>query len=179
MFSLFIDRNDNLCTRFATEISLRREPTSSLDLKIIPGTKRTKFEQEKLKSFSESMTDLSELPRIMDKAMKVMGISDGQSAFAEDTLSIKIQGPDRPQLTLVDIPGIIQSSTMGVSDADVAMVAGITERYIEMHRTICLAVISATNDAANQPILQQVRKFDPRGEVSRPGIRGQCIWHVF
>lgn len=119
-----------------------------------------------MKSFSESITDLNELPRIMDKAMGVMGISEGHSAFAEDTLSIEIQGPDCPQLTLVDIPGIIQSSTRGVSNADVAMVAGITERYIKQHRTICLAVVSATNDAANQPILQQVRKFDPRGEVS-------------
>lgn len=119
-----------------------------------------------MKSFSESITDLNDLPRIMDKAMGVMGISDGNSAFAEDTLSIEIQGPNRPQLTLVDIPGIIQSSTRGVSNADVAMVAGITERYIKQHRTICLAVVSATNDAANQPILQHVRKFDPRGEAS-------------
>lgn len=119
-----------------------------------------------MKSFSESIADLNDLPRIMDKAMDIMGISDGNSAFAEDTLSIEIQGPTRPQLTLVDIPGIIQSSTRGVSNADVAMVAGITERYIKQHRTICLAVVSATNDAANQPILQQVRKFDPRGEVS-------------
>ncbi|KAK2611520.1 hypothetical protein N8I77_004854 [Diaporthe amygdali] len=157
-------RNDNLCTRFATEISLRREPTNSLDLKVIPDESRPKPQQEKMKSFSESITNLSEQPRIMEKAMEVMGISDGQSAFAKDTLSIEIQGPDRPQLTLVDIPGIIQSSTRGVSNADVAMVAEITQRYIRQHRTICLAVVSATNDAANQPILQQVRKFDPRGE---------------
>ncbi|KAG6362736.1 hypothetical protein INS49_007829 [Diaporthe citri] len=148
-------RNDNLCTRFATEISLRREPTSSLDLKIIPDEKRPKPEQEKMKSFSESITDLNELPCIMGKAMSIMGISDGRSAFAEDTLSVEIQGPDRPHLTLVDIPGIIQSSTRGVTNADVVKVAGITERYIKQHRTICLAVVSATNDAANQPILQQ------------------------
>lgn len=165
MFLTTLDRNDNLCTRFATEISLRREATSSLDLKIIPGEKRSKPEQEKMKNFSESITDLKELPRIMQKAMKVMGISDGESAFAEDILSIEIQGPDRPQLTLVDIPGIIQSSTRGISNSDVAMVTGITKRYIRQRRTICLAVISATNDAANQPILQQVRKFDPRGEA--------------
>ncbi|KAL2284827.1 hypothetical protein FJTKL_08656 [Diaporthe vaccinii] len=148
-------RNDNLCTRFATEISLRREPTSSLDLRIIPDKNRPKHEQDKIKSFSESITDLNQLPRIMEKAMNVMGISEGHSAFAQDTLSVEIQGPDRPQLTLVDIPGIIQSSTKGVSNADVAIVSGITERYIKQHRTICLAVVSATNDAANQPILQQ------------------------
>lgn len=140
--------------------------------------KRPKHEQEKLKSFSESITDLNELPRIMEKAVGIMDISDGHSAFAEDTLSIEIQGPDRPHLTLVDIPGIIQSSTRGVSNADVAKVAGITEHYIKQHRTICLAVVSATNDAANQPILQQVRKFDPRGEVSDPPPRKE-IQHIF
>lgn len=144
-------------------------------MKIIPDEKRPKHEHEKTKGFSESITDLDELPRIMDKAMEVMGISDGRSAFAEDTLSIEIQGPDRPQLTLVDIPGIIQSSTRGVSNADVKTVAAITDRYIKQHRTICLAVVSATNDAANQPILQQVRKFDPRGEASlRPVQMNQC-----
>lgn len=40
----------------------------------------------------------------MESAMKVIGISDTEisgSAFAKDVLSIEIQGPDRPQLTLV------------------------------------------------------------------------------
>ncbi|KAF6793434.1 dynamin family protein [Colletotrichum sojae] len=86
------------------------------------------------------------------------------SAFSKDTLSIEINGPNRPQLTLIDIPGIIQSATKGVSETDVAMVTEITDRYIKRPRTICLAVVSATNDAANQPILQSVRRFDPQGE---------------
>ncbi|KAK1657773.1 P-loop containing nucleoside triphosphate hydrolase protein [Colletotrichum godetiae] len=104
-----------------------------------------------------------------------MGISNGggnssqlgqapDSAFSKDTLSIEINGPDRPRLTLIDIPGLIQSATRGVSENDVALVADITDRYIRRPRTICLAVVSATNDAANQPILQRVRRFDPRGD---------------
>lgn len=44
------------------------------------------------------------------------------------------------------------------------MVKEITDHYISQPRTICLAVISATNDAANQGILQQVRTFDRKGE---------------
>ncbi|KAK7704093.1 hypothetical protein SLS64_008651 [Diaporthe eres] len=160
-----LDINDNLCTRFATEISLRREPKSSLAVKIIPDDSRPAEEQQKMKNFVESITDLKELPHIMQKAMAVMGIvGGGGGAFAKDTLSIQIQGPDRPQLTLVDIPGLIQSSTKGVSNEDVSTVAQITTHYIKQHRTICLAVVSATNDAANQPILQLVREFDPRGE---------------
>ena len=81
-----------------------------------------------------------------------------------DVLSLEIEGPSRPQLTLVDIPGLIANATKGVTDADVQMVAEITDRYISQPRTICLAVISATNDHANQPILTKVRKYDPDGD---------------
>lgn len=160
-------RNDNLCTRFATEISLRREPVDRLTVKVIPDNTRPSDEQGAIKDFSESITDFKDLPVIMGAAMNVMGISDAEQtprAFARDILSIEIEGPNRPQVTLVDIPGLIQASTKGVSDADVATVAEITNHYISQSRTICLAVIAATNDAANQPILQKVRVFDPEGE---------------
>ncbi|KAK0368444.1 dynamin family protein [Colletotrichum limetticola] len=168
-------RNDNLCTQFATEISLRRELSESLTVRVIPGNERGQEDQKRIREFSESITDFKELPFVIGAAKKVMGIGNGgctssqlgqapDSAFSKDTLSIEINGPDRPQLTLIDIPGLIQSATKGVSENDVALVADITDRYIKRPRTICLAVVSATNDAANQPILQRVRRFDPRGE---------------
>ncbi|TLD03281.1 uncharacterized protein PgNI_12235 [Pyricularia grisea] len=162
-------RNDNLCTRFATEISLRRETVDKITVKIVPDNKRPEHEKENIKAFSQSITTFADLPIVIDAAMTVMGISGSDdasstSAFAKDTLSIDIDGPDRPQLTLVDIPGLIQTSTKGVSDNDVEIVKDITDYYISQPRTICLAVVSATNDAANQGILQQVRKFDPLGE---------------
>jgi GTPase SAR1 family protein len=163
-------RNDNLCTRFATEIILRRGPVNNLTIKVIPDDERPLREQETIKAFAESITDFSNLPRIMNMATTVMGISNTDTsdpsarAFAKDTLSIEIEGPSRPQLTLVDIPGLIQTSTKGVSDADVDLVANITDHYISQPRTICLAVVSATHDAANQPILRKVRQVDPQGD---------------
>lgn len=157
-------RNDNLCTRFATEICLRRDPIDSLTIRVIPDSDRPQKEQDEIKNYSETIADFADLPKIMNNAMKVMGISEGGNAFAKDTLSIEICGPTRPQLTLVDIPGLIQTSTKGVSETDVDLVAAITDHYIKQPRTICLAVISATHDAANQPILQRVRKFDPQGD---------------
>lgn len=163
-------RHDNLCTRYATEIILRRSPINALTIKVIPDMSRSAAEQENIKSFTENITDFSELPRVMSLATEVMGISgkdtygNSKSAFARDTLSIEIEGPSRPQLTLVDIPGLIQTSTKGVSDADVDLVAEITDKYISQPRTICLAVVSATNDAANQPILRKVRVVDPEGD---------------
>ena len=165
-------RNDNLCTRYATEIILRRAPSNSLTIKIIPDATRQAQGQALIKAFQESITDFAELPRIMSKATELMGLDAAlksgtllkSRAFAKDVLSIEIEGPSRPQLTLVDIPGLIQTETKGVTKADVDMVAEITDQYISQPRTICLAVVSATNDYANQGILTKVRKVDPDGE---------------
>ena len=162
-------RNENLCTRFATEIILRRANTNSLTIKIIPDPKRPANEQTPFKAFKESIVNFDELPRIMNAAMDVMGIGVGASgptskAFARDVLSIEVEGPSRPQLTLVDIPGLIQTGTKGITKADVELVGEITDQYIKQPRTICLAVVSASSDPANQSILTKVRDVDPDGE---------------
>lgn len=162
-------RNDNLCTRFATEIILRRATANSLTIKIIPDINRTAAEQAALQDFEESIINFDELPRIMNSAMAAMDVNSTSTvgsipkAFARDVLSIEIEGPSRPQLTLVDIPGLIQTDTKGVTKADVELVAEITDQYITRSRTICLAVVSAANDYANQKILTKVRAVDPEG----------------
>lgn len=160
-------QNDELCTRFATEIIMRRATIDSLTIKVIPDDARPSDERESIQAFTEIITDFKELPGIMDKAMVVMGIGgtgSQSSAFARDVLSVEIEGPSRPQLILVDLPGLIQNETKGVTKADVELVREITDRYISQSRTIILAVVSATNDYANQGILTKARKVDPDGE---------------
>ncbi|OJD12003.1 hypothetical protein AJ78_07335 [Emergomyces pasteurianus Ep9510] len=62
-------RRENLCTRFATEIIMRREV----------------------------IRDFAELPSIIDDATKEMVLNE-HKAFCKDFLSIEICGPNRPQL---------------------------------------------------------------------------------
>ncbi|KAI9844695.1 MAG: hypothetical protein M1837_005437 [Sclerophora amabilis] len=161
-------RNDNLCTRFATEIILRRAASESITIKVLPDSERPGNERDAIESFTETISDFSELPQLMDKAMTLMGLNNHKQptsrAFARDVLSVEIEGPSRPQLTLVDLPGLIQSQTRGVTEEDVKLVKDLTHQYISQHRTICLAVVSATNDYANQGILDKVREVDPEGE---------------
>ena len=165
-------RNDNLCTRFATEINLRRGTVDSLRLSIIPDENRSAAEKATIKAFSATIADFAELPAVMSKAATVMGISPASTdssvaastrAFAKDVLSFEIEGPTRPQLTVVDVPGLIHNATKGVTEQDKDMVAEITDFYIKQRRTVCLAVIQATDDYANQPILTKVREVDPEG----------------
>ena len=135
---------------------------------MIPDADRAVSEQESIRSFEALITDFADLSDVMAKAMTVMGIdslltSANPRAFAKDVLSIDIEGPSRPQLTLVDLPGLIQTETKCVTKADVELGAEITDRYLSQLRTICLAVIASTNDYANQGILTKVRKVDPKG----------------
>jgi hypothetical protein len=93
-------RKAGLCTRFATEIVLRRQSASSVTIKINPSKLRSTLEQKKLSGFSKRITDLSELPQIIEDATTEMGLGQiGESAaFSRDVLSVEICGPDRPQL---------------------------------------------------------------------------------
>jgi GTP-binding protein EngB required for normal cell division len=159
-------RQDNLCTRFATEITMRRGPVESLTLRILPADSRTPAEHAAMKAFTETIADFADLPKIMDKARAAMGLDPTTTdarPFARDILSLEIEGPTRPQLTVVDLPGLVQANTKGVTTQDRHMVEDITDFYISQSRTICLAVVAATHDYANQPILTKVTEADPEG----------------
>ncbi|OJD26516.1 hypothetical protein ACJ73_02097 [Blastomyces percursus] len=155
-------RKENLCTRFATQIIMRRDVESAISCKINPDRSRTEDEQQKLQSFSRSIKDFGELPSLIDEATEAMGLTE-HKAFARDVLSIEICGPDRPQLPFVDLPGLIHSANKSQSEEDVELISSLVEDYISEDRTIILAVISAKNDYANQVILKNCRKFDPKG----------------
>jgi hypothetical protein len=79
---------------------LRRQTTSCVTVKINPSKLRTSDEQNKLFVFSKTITDLGELPDVIEDATGKMGLGKiGESAaFSRDILSVEICGPDRPQL---------------------------------------------------------------------------------
>jgi len=152
---ILFPRNDNLCTRFATEIILHRVSSNSLTIKVILDSDRPASEQESIKAFVESITNFGELPRVMVDAMVVMGLDDtarldsSTRAFARDILSVEIEGPLRSQLTLVDLSGIIENDNKDATKEDVKLVKAITHHYISQSRTICLAVVAGTSDYVN------------------------------
>ncbi|KAF2272877.1 putative dynamin GTPase [Westerdykella ornata] len=166
-------RKENLCTRFATEIILRRTTESTILVRITPCKTRPEPEQETLRKFTAVLKDFKQLPELIDEASTAMGIgvkaaagtkTRGRSAFARDVLSIEICGPDRTQLTLVDLPGLIQTTGKGQSAGDEKLVFELVREYMKNPRTIILAIVSAKNDWQNQVILEDCRKIDPDGE---------------
>ncbi|GKZ67889.1 hypothetical protein AnigIFM50267_002443 [Aspergillus niger] len=154
----------NLCTRFPTELVLRKDANVGVRVSIVPHHSRSEAEQRSLGSFCEELDGFDGLPQLVDNAKAAMGISTHGKAFSNDLLRIEVSGPDRPHLTIVDLPGLIHSETKQQSAADVQLVQNVVQSYMKEPRSVILAVISAKNDYANQIVLRLARDADKSGD---------------
>lgn len=153
----------NLCTRFPTELILRKTSHIGVSVSIVPHHSRSESEQLSLGSFHEKLDGFDGLPILIENAKAAMGISTHGRAFSKDLLRIEVSGPDRPQLTIVDLPGLIHSETKQQSASDVELVQNIVQTYMKEPRSVILAVVSAKNDYANQIVLKLARIADKKG----------------
>ncbi|KAA8641672.1 putative dynamin GTPase [Aspergillus tanneri] len=116
-------RQDGLCTRFATEIILRHEPREQrTTATIIPNMSRAEDEKTRLSAFRRDISDLADLPGIIDQAASLMGVKDSP-AFAADVLRLEVAGDTGLHLTLVDLPGLISVSE---NEEDVQLVGDLS-----------------------------------------------------
>jgi hypothetical protein len=167
-------RDSGLCTRFATQITMRRTNFDSITISIIPKATASAERAAKLRSFKkEGLTSLNgpEFLAIFEEACQVMNISlpgkelePGQMTFSNDVLKIELCGPRRENLSIIDIPGIFRTPTPGVTTkADMLLVDSMVRDYIRDERTVILAVLPAPTDIATQSILTMAEEADPQG----------------
>ncbi|KAK5745107.1 hypothetical protein LTR17_001558 [Elasticomyces elasticus] len=170
-------RKENLCTRFATQIIMRRSPVSSISTKIIPDKQRSVAEVQKLEQFDVTINDFTELPAVIEKATALMGLGikpAGSSvirAFSRDVLSIEITGPKRQPLTLVDLPGLFHSSTKMQSIQDKELVDDMVDDYIKEPRTIIMAVKVDPTGQRTMGIITKPDSLAPGSESEEEWLR--------
>jgi len=163
-------RQDGVCTKFATEIILNHTDTNyEITASILPSSTRQDPIKSKLKQYSRSMNDFTELPEVISEVGTLMGLKGFQNitngpAFSEDVLRIEVQGKTGMQLTIVDLPGLISVENEEQTETDVEIVQQLVDTYISSSRTIILAVVQASNDIANQRIIQKSRQVDRDGK---------------
>ncbi|KAK8127637.1 dynamin family protein [Apiospora sp. TS-2023a] len=157
--------SEGLCTRFATELILRRGDKPEIKVHIQPGASRSEEDRIKLSAFSEGATEQDDFAKIIESAKSVMGLGDGEDSkvFSTDVLRIESTSPNAPNLTLVDLPGLFGASDKNQSDDDASLVENLVVSYMKQRRSIILAVVSADNSFANQPVTKFARKIDPSG----------------
>ena len=160
---------DTICTRFATEVILRHHKISTLKFSIVKSSIHEQGEEQAKIQVLEKLESVghvapNDLADAIEKAKAQMGIHDGGKTFSLDILRVELSGPDHPNLTLVDLPGLYQAGSKSQSDADAEVVKSLVSSYMKNERSIILAVVSAKNDFNNQVITKLARSIDPLGQ---------------
>ncbi|OKL64369.1 hypothetical protein UA08_01080 [Talaromyces atroroseus] len=165
----------NLCTRFPTELVLRKSSQIGVSVSIVPHPSRSESEQRSLSSFRETLDSFDNLPILIGNAKSIMGISTHSKAFSNNILQIEVAGPDQPHLTIVSLPSLIHSETKQQSAADVTLVQEVVQKYMREPRSIILAVVSAKNNSTNQIVLRLAHTTDESGHrtmgvITKPDV---------
>ncbi|KAN0082006.1 P-loop containing nucleoside triphosphate hydrolase protein [Elaphomyces granulatus] len=167
-------RDLELCTRYATQITSRRDSESRVNVSIIPGPNASVEHSKYLNAFHpEGLTTEGfrlQFPGILKEVNARMGIrmdpsSKDGNVFSEDVLKIEICGSSEDYLTVIDVPGIFRNPMEGVTTKrDIELVQNMVKEYIKDSRTIILAVLPSNVDIATQEILTLAQDYDKAGE---------------
>lgn len=168
---------EGFCTAFATEVALRKAPIVEIICTINPSKSRSVVEQHELKRFNRTYTSQEEfsLPTVLENAKLLMKKGDrtNDSAFFQDVLKIQYSGPNLPPLTIVDLPGLIETQVEGGRDAE--KIKQLVTSYMSRKFSINLAVVPASNDPDNQKVFTYLNEYDPTrsrtlGIITKPDL---------
>ena len=148
-------RGNNMVTRRPIELTLIHTPpgaasssTTPTEYGVFPGLPHL----GKVTSFSTIQKTLTDLNLAVPHEL----------AVSDDPIHLQIHSPHVPDLTLIDLPGYIQLSSMDQPDALKENISALCDKYIR-EPNIILAVCAADVDLANSPALRSSRRVDPLG----------------
>ncbi|KAI1873115.1 uncharacterized protein JN550_003368 [Neoarthrinium moseri] len=160
----------DLCTRFATELVMRCAPQTKIVVRTDPAGDGPS------QNFYRTTFNKYALLGIIKEATEKMGIRVRSSkGFSKDVLRVEIAGPHVEPLTLVDLPGFFHSETEDQTQEGKEIVQQLAERYMKQPKSIILAVVAANNNLANQIVVEEARKHDPKrertlGVITKPDL---------
>lgn len=150
-------RGSGLVTRCATQIRMKKVSHSSVwSARVSLSTTWQPDECGEVSSPPELGTRIEELTKRL--------LEGSNAEFSTESIVIDISSADVSDLTVVDLPGIIRTTTQGLTGSAIDDVNALIDSYLQQSRTIILAVIPANVDIATVDILERAAKVDPDGD---------------
>ncbi|KAI0044912.1 hypothetical protein FA95DRAFT_205149 [Auriscalpium vulgare] len=147
----FLPKGNNMVTRRPIELTLIHTPPS--------GTGEAPEYGEFPALGLGKITDFSQIQKTLTDLNLAVPASE---AVSNEPIDLRIYSPHVPDLTLIDLPGYVQISSLDQPETLKEKIAALCERYIR-EPNIVLAVCAADVDLANSPALRASRKVDPLG----------------
>ncbi|KAF9946519.1 hypothetical protein BGZ72_000248 [Mortierella alpina] len=154
---LSFPRNIETCTRFATQVSMRQS------------------EREEMSAYIDGEPIFNKNHRHQDATLDIHSIIHeanrllcSSAEISEKVLEITISGPTMSPLTIIDLPGYINTTMDGQDKGIIQTIRDINTRYIKDSRTIILAVVPANIDLNNMFVLGEAERYDQANERTIP-----------
>lgn len=138
--------NDKLTTRCPTQLILAEADSFS-------GTIRLQRYDKQSKAKDVDPISIAKVEDIAGhiSALTKMLVDEGQ-LISDDTIVINVSGPEFPNLTLTDLPGIVRAVNDGEAEDIIGKVRALIDRFLNQSRTVILAVVPANVDIHNNGI---------------------------
>ncbi|KAG5646118.1 hypothetical protein DXG03_004357 [Asterophora parasitica] len=147
----FLPKGNNMVTRRPIELTLIHTPAENgktpIEYGEFPG-----LGLGKMANFADIQRTLTDLNLAVPAS----------EAVSNDPIDLRIYSPNVPDLTLIDLPGYVQISSLDQPETLKEKIASLCDKYIR-EPNIILAVCAADVDLANSPALRASRKVDPLG----------------
>lgn len=151
----FLPKGNNMVTRRPIELTLINTPANAASSSTTPaeyGVFPNMPGMGKITSFATIQKTLTDLNLSVPPEL----------AVSDDPIHLQIHSPHVPDLTLIDLPGYIQISSMNQPEELKDKISNLCDKYIR-EPNIILAVCAADVDLANSPALRASRRVDPLG----------------
>ncbi|RIA95863.1 P-loop containing nucleoside triphosphate hydrolase protein [Glomus cerebriforme] len=88
---------------------------------------------------------------------------DNELKFTKNVVCLEIKGPKVPNLSLIDLPGIIRHVENVEDERFIKLIEELVEDYISKEQSIVVATISCKDEIDNQAIVTLAKKADKQG----------------
>lgn len=141
-----------MVTRRPIELTLVHTPPTAADPHPLAYGELPALGLHKVTSFADIQRTLTDLNLAVPAT----------EAVSSEPIDLRIYSPNVPDLTLIDLPGYIQISSLDQPDNLKEKISSLCDKYIR-EPNIILAVCAADVDLANSPALRASRRVDPLG----------------
>jgi hypothetical protein len=153
-----LPRSDGMTTKCPIEFRMKKDESCEFEatISIIPndaGLKETVRDPQTVHNHDSLRTVLADFHKTMCG-----------DTISTDVICVSLRGAKMLNMTLIDLPGMINTSTGGVTEQTMQDIRDIVNRYMKKSRTIILAVLPSNQDIATTSVLQDASQYDPNGE---------------
>ncbi|KAG6810923.1 hypothetical protein H0H92_009758 [Tricholoma furcatifolium] len=98
-----------------------------------------------------------------------------EQSFSSSYVSLQISGPEVPDLSFVDLPGLIATAGTAGNSNDIELVKNLVATYIKRPSCIILLTVACETDFQNQGAQEMAKIYDPEGKRTVGTSHHSCV----